>query len=263
MITVATWNLKQAVAPKKPLPELWDWAERRIGADLMVLTEAKVPKDAPPANWVTQWNPDGIGHRRRWGTVIAGRGVELVPVTEVRVGLRTRPIVAPWDGVLEVADVIIGRERWATIVGMYGLTVDPNGDSCGHGGYSVPALIDTIEPLLDSERGKRLIVAGDMNLWPRDVSHRFERVGLTDLIEWTSNEREPLANCANCNGDPDCGHVWTHRNGNSPRAAVQQIDFIFASAQLRDELIEVRGGVGDFDDAWEVSDHAPVVATFH
>lgn len=31
---IATWNLKQAVAPKKPLDQLWRWAEDEIAADI-------------------------------------------------------------------------------------------------------------------------------------------------------------------------------------------------------------------------------------
>jgi exonuclease III len=56
--------------------------------------------------------------------------------------------------------------------------------------------------------------------------------------------------------------MWTHRNGNSPGAAVQHLDFIFASRQMVRELRQVTGGVRDFPDSWDVSDHAPVVAAF-
>jgi len=251
---VATWNMKQAVAPKKPLPELWAWMEREIDPDVVVLTEAKVPKDGLPSEWSAIWEPDGIGPRRRWGTVLAGKGVELELIR----------IDAPWNAVVTAADVSVGRRHWATVIGMYGITVDRNGNSCGHGRYSVPSLIESIKPLLRGRNGKRVIVAGDMNLWPRDVSHLFDRVGLIDLIEWTRNERQPLDRCANCADirDPECGHLWTHKNGSSPNAAVQQIDFIFATEAIAGELDTIFGGIDDFPDSWNVSDHAPVVADF-
>ena len=38
---IATWNIKQAVAPKKPLDQLWQWAEETIEPDVIVFTEAK------------------------------------------------------------------------------------------------------------------------------------------------------------------------------------------------------------------------------
>jgi exonuclease III len=56
--------------------------------------------------------------------------------------------------------------------------------------------------------------------------------------------------------------MWTHRNTNNPGAAVQHIDYILATKQLCRELVEVTGGIRDFPGAWEVSDHAPVVADF-
>ena len=79
MITVATWNMKQAVAPKKPLPELWDWIENVINPDVIVLTEARVPKEGLPESWQAIWTPGGIGPRRTWGTIIAARNIDIRP----------------------------------------------------------------------------------------------------------------------------------------------------------------------------------------
>jgi hypothetical protein len=77
------------------------------------------------------------------------------------------------------------------------------------------------------------------------------RVGLIDLIEWMHDERPSLEGCANCahTRDPDCGHLWMHKNGNSSNAAVQQIDFIFATEQLAGSLDRIFGGVEDLPDA--------------
>jgi exonuclease III len=250
---VATFNMKQGVAPKKKPHELWEWIEREIDPDIIVLTEAKVPDTGVPMGWSALWDVDGIDPRRRWGTVLAGRGVGLDPIE----------VQAPWNAIVQVADVVANGRRWATVVGMYGLTVDQEGKSCGHGGFSVPLLLDAIEPLLQSDRGERLIVAGDMNLWPCHVAKMFEDRRLGDLIEFTANERPPLERCANCSGRAEkCGHLWTHKNGSSPSAAVQQLDFIFATESMAAEIDVVYGGVGDFPDSWNVSDHAPVVAEF-
>jgi len=56
--------------------------------------------------------------------------------------------------------------------------------------------------------------------------------------------------------------MWTHKNSGGPNAAVQQIDFMFATAELADRVGKVWGGVADFPDVWDMSDHAPVVAEF-
>jgi endonuclease/exonuclease/phosphatase family metal-dependent hydrolase len=148
------------------------------------------------------------------------------------------------------------------LVGIYGITLNRHGESCGHGRYSVPLLLKQLAPLFESDRADRIIVAGDFNMWPCDVPREFNTLGLVDLIADTAHTRPALANCSGCDLGHGCGHLWTHRNGTSPNAAVQQIDYIFATAELRSEVSRVYGGVGDFPEAWDVSDHAPVVAEF-
>ena len=259
---IATWNLKQAVAPRRPLDDLWRWAEQEVDADVMVLTEARVPKTGPPAGWTALWRAGGVGPRRTWATVVAARGVELVEVSSVRVSGSTVQLEFSWPGVVVVADVLWRGVRWATVVGLYGLTVDQDNISCGHGRYSSKRLFGELKPLLRSDRGDRVVVAGDLNLWPADVPSVVARLGLVDLIEYTADERAPLHGCAGCEQGADCGHLWTHRNGNSPNAAAQQIDYLFATRSMCDELGTVYGGVQHFTDAWAVSDHAPVVAEF-
>lgn len=259
---IATWNMKQAVAPKKPLPELWQWLEHTVKADVAVLTEARTPKTGLPPGWQALWTPGGIGPRRTWGTVLAGRDVTLNPVTHVRSGLKHTTLQHRWPAAVEVADVMIGRERWATVVGVYGLTVDQHDISVGHGRNSVRRILQDLEPLLTSKLADRLVLAGDFNLWPDDAAHVMRNTGLADVVEHTAHTRPALKGCSGCTMGGKCGHMWTHRNGNSPGAAVQHIDFIYASRALIRELRQVTGGVRDFPDSWHVSDHAPVVANF-
>jgi hypothetical protein len=257
---IATWNLKQAVAPKKPIDQLWTWMEDEIDPDVIILTEAKVPQSGFD-HWSTQWNSEGIGPRRKWGTVIAGRDVELRKVTEVKVGRRNELLEHKWPAIVEVADIIVEGDHWATIAGVYGLTVDLYGNSCGHGRDSIRLVVAELNPLFESDRFDRLIVAGDFNLWPCDVP-RFLRTEMVDLVEATGHLRGPLAGCSGCDLGSECCHVWTHKNGNSPNAARQQIDFMFASPGLAEELTAIAAGVEDFPDAWDVSDHAPIIVEF-
>jgi len=259
-VRLATWNLKQAIAPKKPLPELWEWMENEIDPDVVILTEAKVPKEGFE-HWTTQWNPAGIDPKRKWGTVIAGRGVELRKVTEVKVGGRTERLEHKWPSIVEVSDVLIEGERWGTVAGIYGLTVDLYGKSCGHGRYSVPLALAELDPLFESDRFDRLVIGGDFNMWPNDIP-RFLREDMFDLVEVTGNLRGPLDGCSGCDLGDECCHVWTHKNGNSPNAARQQIDFLFASRSLAEELSGIAAGIDDFPDAWDVSDHAPILVEF-
>ncbi len=259
---VATWNMKQAVAPRKPLPDLWAWLEQRVDPGIVVLTEAKVPKVGPPAGWRVHYTPSGIDHKRRWGTVIAARDATLVPVTSVRSGSEEVPLSFPYPGALEIANVMVDGARWATIVGLYGLTIGRNGKSCGSGDYTVHRMLRGIAPLFGSELADRLIVAGDFNLWPHSVRNDMWETGLIDVVDHTADTRAPLEGCSGCYYNERCGHLWTHRNGNGPNSTVQQIDFVFASKQLVAQLSAVYGGSQAFADAWDVSDHAPVVAEF-
>ncbi len=41
---IATWNTKQGVAPRQPESALWDWIQKTITPDVIVLTEAKDQK---------------------------------------------------------------------------------------------------------------------------------------------------------------------------------------------------------------------------
>lgn len=259
---VATWNMKQ-VAPKRPLAERWAWMEEQIGADIVVLTEAKVPDEGPPTGWSAIWTPGGVGKRRRWGTVVAGRGVDLVEVTEVPRRLRQPlPLRFEWPAVVHAADVHIEGERWGTVIGLYGITLGPDGESIGSGAYSVGVLMEQIDPLLRSRRDERVLVAGDFNLVPSTMTGLADDYGLVDLVEATADTRPPLEGCTGCSTGSACGHLWTHRNTDNPGAKAQNIDYLLASPRLAGEATSVFGGIGDFPDAWDVSDHAPVVADF-
>ena len=82
----------------------------------------------------------------------------------------------------------------------------------------------------------------------------FEGFGMTSV----TNLRESFPTLR----DPMYGsRIWTHKNGpKSSNGRCQELDFIFISKELRDQIIGTNGGIDDFPDAWEMSDHAPVTA---
>ena len=260
---IATWNIKQAVAPKKPLPDLWDYAADVIGVDVMVFTEGKVPGAGVPEGWTAVWRAEGIGERRRWGTVIAARnGVELVDITNGVDGDGGFVISHSWPGTVTIVDVVQDGEAVLTIAGIYGITQDVDGNSVGHGGYSVPNILNELVDLVNSPRGERLVIAGDFNLLPADMPEELYEI-MIDVVEDTSDLREPLDGCTRCSftGEP-CGHMWTHKNGGGPNGAVQNIDYVFIAPELAEVCVDVYGGEADFEGIWNVSDHAPVVVEF-
>ena len=250
MITVATWNMKQAVAPKKPLPELWDWIENSISPDVIVLTEARVPKEGLPKGWQAIWTPGGIGPRRTWGTIIAARKLDLRPAEFPRNPENDEEYDSPHPGSLHTADIIIDKEVWATIVGAYAYMPQDK-----KGWDALLGITSECVDLLDSGNS-RVILAGDFNLWPDDLVPIIEEnLGLIDVIGSTEGLPE-------LEGAVGGSRIWTHKNGNSPNAARQELDFIFITEELSDEVAAVGGGIYDFPDAWEMSDHAPVVVDF-
>ena len=250
MITVATWNMKQAVAPKKPLPELWDWIDDVINPDVIVLTEARVPKEGLPEGWQAIWTPGGIGPRRTWGTIIAARNVDIRPAEFTRNPDNDEDYKSPQPGTLHTADIIIDKEVWATIVGAYGFMPESK-----NGWDALLGIANECADLILSGND-RVILAGDFNLWPDHLVPIIEEnLGLVDVMSFVEDLPE-------LEGAVGGSRIWTHKNGNSPNAARQELDFIFVSEELSDEVTAVGGGIFDFPDSWDVSDHAPVVVDF-
>ena len=260
---IATWNIERAFN-RVSLEEQWNWAQENIAADCVVFTEAKVPEAGPPSGWTAVWDPAGVypESKNKWGTVIAARGVELRPVTTMRRLFRTIPLEVVWPAAVQVAEIWRNGEFWATLVGLYAVTKDENNKSIGSGAYSWPMMMDQMAPLLRSETRGRLLVAGDMNVHPPDVKTIADDYRLIDLVEHTADSRELTPTCVSCRKKHGCHHLWTHKNRGGKNPSVQQIDFILASHELVKELVSIRGGDEDFPGAWELSDHAPVVAEF-
>lgn len=250
MITVATWNMKQAVAPKKPLLELWNWIEEEIQPDVIVLTEARVPKEGLPAGWQAIWTPGGIGPGRTWGTIVAARNLEIRQANFPRNPENDPRYEGPHPGSVHTVDVIINKEVWATVVGAYGYM--PNSKN---GWDALAGIANECIDVIDSGND-RVILAGDFNLLPDDILPVIDHnLGMVDVM----GSVEGLAELV---GGVGGSRIWTHKNGNSPNAARQEIDYIFVSEELANEILAVGGGIEDFPDAWEMSDHAPVVVEF-
>jgi len=242
--------MKQAVAPKKPLDELWDWVHSTINPNIIVLTEARVPKDGLPDGWQAVWTPGGIGPRRTWGTVIAVRNHDIRPTTFSRNAANDPTFIEPHPGSVHTADIIIDNQVWATVVGAYGFMPEAK-----NGWDSLAGIVHECADVFDSGVN-RLILAGDFNLWPDDLVPTIEEnLFLIDVV----------GNIEGIKPMPDGrggSRIWTHKNGNSPNAAKQELDFIFISEALGNQLLGAGGGIEDFPDAWDYSDHAPVIAYF-
>jgi len=234
------------VAPRQKEPELWRWIQETIAPDLIVLTEAKPPKAGFPKDWSGIWVPGGVGNRRPFGTVIAGKNVELKN-TEFRrrktKSLESRPNPAATFCV----DVLRKGEVLCRVLGHYGLMlVDKNGLD------ALDNLNNEVDDIVREHGGNGFVVAGDFNLWPEYVVGDFKAVGMVSVTD--------LRTTFPTLRDPQFGtRIWTHKNGAKASDGMrQELDFIFISKDLERKFISTKGGVGDYPDAWDVSDHAPV-----
>lgn len=264
MLRFATWNVGHAVASRKPFPEQWEWFEENVGAQLVVLTEARDKFDACDDGWSFVRRAGGIGGRRPWGTAIGSFGGSLVDVTDGVEGNGGFSVDHTWPGYVTIADLVDDEEDnevLLTIVGVHAPLLGVDGRKLKSGEESVPQILRDLEGLFDSDRGQSLIIAGDFNLHPRWMPESiYER--FIDVIEETSEVRDGLVGCVGCSMGDDCGHIWTHRNGNSPNAAAQNIDYVFISEGLADLVSGAGGGPDVFPEIWTISDHAPVIVDF-
>lgn len=259
---IATWNLKQAVGPLASVADLGRWLERVVQPDVAVLTEAKRAAEGPLARWGTVGSGEPVGPRRPWSTFIVAPTVRLLDLDEERFGVRRRRIERRNPSAVQLADVFIGDERWATIVGVHAVLFDRAGRTFGHGGEAVRHLFEDIEPLLESRRGDRTVVAGDFNLQPQDLRRYVATTDLIDVVDMTARARQPLPNCAGCGLGRECGHIWTHRNTGGPNPRPQQLDTVLVAPGLAREVAAVTGGPDAYPDVWALSDHAPVAVDF-
>ena len=217
-----------------------------IDPDLIVLTEAKAPKAGMPEGWSGVWVPGGVGNRRPFGTVIAGKQVELRK-TEFRRRRTKSAENQPNPAATFCVDVIREGELLFRVLGHYGLML---GDKNGLDAHEV--LHREIDDILHEHGDTKFIVAGDFNLWPDYVVGDFKSIGMTSVTD--------LRKSFPTLRDPQYGsRIWTHKNGAKASDGMrQELDFIFVSKDLKKQFINTKGGIDDFPDAWEMSDHAPV-----
>jgi len=258
---IVTWNLSTPFTKADSRQEQWAWVNKRLAADIAVLTEAEIPQSGLPSGWNAIYQPGGIGGTRRWGTIIASRdGVELRDITDGAEGKDGFTLTHTRPGTVVVTDIMKKKKIVATLVGVYAMTTDINGKKVGNGEKSLAEILRDLQPLFNSKRSKRLIFAGDLNLLPNNVLDELY-IRFYDAVVVTENKRWEPGYCCDCAPDQMCGHMWTHWNRSVPDR-VQNIDYVFISKKLYNRLGSVTGGRRDFPDAELLSDHAPVVADF-
>jgi hypothetical protein len=141
-------------------------------------------------------------------------------------------------GTLAVADVLFHDDRVMTIASAYGMLEDRDFSD-----RSMHLILDDLEPMLASESAQ-LVLGGDFNMWtqpwngaPREPYRRaFDRIaslGLFDCLQsGVDPRRDYLAKCP-CGDPASCTHVRTLRHMNSADSTPWQVDYLFASEDLK------------------------------
>ncbi len=180
-----------------------------------------------------------------------------------------------WAGVR----LTLPDESVVTLVSGYGLFDDRHPTERGlvYSTTTVNRMLSDLTPLIDSDAGRRMIIAGDLNVGTQykdpspEEPHRhgphhratFERFGALGMVDClaagVASDRGPLAGCA-CGPAPECRHVRTYRHDDQPNGHPGQIDVIFATRALVKSMVTCVAV--DDEQAWKLSDHYPVVAEF-
>jgi len=239
---IATWNLNTWINRKNGIDNsaLWNWADDNLAADLVIFTEAATP---PPQaivraqGWNVVHRPGGFPNRSSWGTLIAGRNLRVEHLTHV--GKKKYELDTKFPGSLTAADVWVNDEYFACVVGMYlPYRKDANKDFIGHPTSDLVELKDDFKNLLDHCDGQ-LIVAGDLNdMHYRQIPKPLKKLGLVD----------PFKNY---------DHVTFRQDWD--QEGIFLMDYIYLASELADRITAFSGGIDDFPDSMNVSDHAPLL----
>ena len=269
---IVSWNINQRVEP-------WQWLVADSEVDVALLQEATAPSPFDPRLDVvagTEGTTVGWEKREfctavvrcseRFGVAAAPRLVAFDAKTEAD----TVPVSRP--GTLAVATVSGGGlDAPIVVASVYAAWERPVPYVEGGWIYadaSAHRLISDLSAVIDTQRGHRLIVAGDWNIlrgygehgspyWARryqTVFDRMEAIGLrfvgpqhpdgTQADPWPDELPEGSAN------------VPTFRTRQAdPASATRQLDFVFASTSIADRVTtRARNGPGE----WGPSDHCRI-----
>ena len=243
---VATWNLNTWInrKNKRSNDELWQWAEENLKADLVIFTEAEIPppKSISANGWNSVFKKGGIPNRSNWGTIIAGRNLRVELITHVGRN-QEYALDSFFPGSFTAADVWSGQDYFATVIGLYlPYRKDENKEFIGHPENDLTAMAADFVALT-TDRNSSLIVAGDFNTSYDEVPHILKKSVSRKFA--LSNPFENVAfNTFKQDWDED---------------GLYEVDYLYISKDLKKRLTSKKGGDKDFSNAFEVSDHAPLL----
>jgi len=219
------------------------WAEPELGADLMILPEARVrpPKAFTDAGWNVVFRPGGFPGTSGWCTVIASRGISIKRITHVGPN-DSHELDTHFPGSLIAADSWIDGRYFATIIGLHLRYRKNAGKIIADPLRDLHSMLPDFEAIL-ADRQAPLIIAGDLNVPMYDLPQGFQRLATGDLAL-----TDPFAQL-----NPV---TFQQREGERSQS---KMDYLYLSKSLARKVTERRGGITDFPGALALSDHAPLL----
>jgi exonuclease III len=269
-VRIVTWNMDYWLRSAEQRAAAWDYLRSRIRPDVALVQEA-VPPELPGQ---VVFRAGGLLDDRRgaprdlgWGSAVVAFGLDLRSIEQATNPFTTQssPLLRTFPGSVAIAE-IDGADP-LVVISVYGLI------ERGYADTTVHRILSDLQPLIDERRGRRIMLAGDLNIttqWSvkhrgslhgmhevclardRNVFDRFAALGLHNIVE--RDAPGPLDGC-DCSAGEACRHVRTQRHRNS--SFPWQNDYVFVSADLlaRSPTVEVL----DEEAAWNLSGHCPVV----
>ena len=265
---IATWNLSHAVKRSRDTRGRAWLHLASLGVDVALVQEAGQPFSAMQSSVV---GPSR--EQRGWGTAIVSYGPSVRVLDQpVRPSwnrsLEFRIPDAARDGTLAIAMLEPTGTQPIVVVSLYGML--------RYADQSVLRAASDLLPIFDTPLGKRVVLAGDLNIHTHSnvpaerrragpILGVLESFGLHDLVRAAKEAgilkqgvQEYLEPCP-C-GVQDCSHVRTHRHPRHLKGAMANNDYMFATEDLVGRLQSLEIMNGDTDPSWKHSDHAPMIA---
>jgi exonuclease III len=250
----------------------WSACDQQV--DVLLLQEARRPPSAPDFQTMptidAEWRTAGSA-RRSWGTAIAAPSGRV----ELRPHLLAEESDPPSDtllvsrpGTLCVADVIRDGQVVVTVASMYAAWETAGIGRTIYADASAHRLLSDLSALISTRRNHRIVAAGDLNIlrgygeygnsyWKgryATVFARAEAMGLRCVGPQAPNGRQAQPWPPEL--PRDSVNVPTyHTNRQTPATATRQLDFVFASESIADQVsAAARNEVHE----WGPSDHCRI-----
>ena len=269
-LRVVCWNMDHWHR-RAPQADCWSYLGS-LAPDVALLQEAAPTEEMMQGRHPAPALPWQIDQHRRWGSGVLSRW-PAQPVEQVTTRYGHEPFLLHADtyyrGAITVAEVHLPEFGPTTFVSLYALMKPYYAQT------TLARMAADLIPLFDTGTGRQIIVGGDFNMHTaaRDPVERrrgramlglFESLGLVDLFRATASSRSVLHGCP-CEDDP-CTHVRTHLHDRQRGTGVESVgghnDYLYATAELAERLIDLRVPGDNDPRVWELSDHSPLVATF-